>query len=138
VHGKIPLPLRESETVTTRRGLLRKPTRASSLSSQVRDSSIFEGIVLTTGGIGTAIALSVIPSSSGGSISVQIDGEAASTQSTTPSGGASTNQCIPYQAYARSDLPEKPHVIIVKNALNAAGSSGGTFEFNGITYAHFI
>ncbi|CAG8707881.1 13910_t:CDS:2, partial [Acaulospora colombiana] len=71
-----------------------------------------------------------------GSISVSVDGESASTVNTA--GGTSTNQCVSSQVYSRSDLPEKPHIIIVKNALNAQGSSGGKLEFNGITYVHFI
>ncbi|PVG02677.1 hypothetical protein CPB86DRAFT_533130 [Serendipita vermifera] len=80
---------------------------------------------------GTAIALSAIPSSQGGSISISVDGESATTVNTS---GGSGNQCVASDVWSRNDLPEKPHIIIVKNGLNVQGSSGGKFEFNGITY----
>lgn len=81
---------------------------------------------------GSAIKLSIVPSANGGPFSVQIDAQPASDLSSK--NVAAVNQCIPSQIFSQDSMEDKPHQIVVTNGATVAGATGGTLEFNGITY----
>ncbi|PVF94178.1 hypothetical protein CPB86DRAFT_828781 [Serendipita vermifera] len=84
---------------------------------------------------GTEISLYIVPSSHGGSMSVQIDGAPASTLSTSSSSaGAARDQCSASPVFSVAQLEAVTHQLIVKNGLAESGSGAGTLELSGIKY----
>jgi len=79
---------------------------------------------------GTDISLFIIPSSSGGAFTVQIDGDQASSYSSQGFSGG----CIPSQIFSKNGLTDGAHELTVKNGGGVTGSGAGTLEFNSIVY----
>lgn len=90
-------------------------------------------IVIKTKITGTGISLFIVPSSAGGTFTVQIDGEPASSYNGAQAVGRTGDQCTLNQIISRNNMTESPHHVIVRNGGPAGGLAGGTFEFNSIT-----
>lgn len=52
----------------------------------------------------------------------------------TSSGSSSNDQCIESQVYARDNLSEAPHQIVVVNGVGGVGTVAGVLELSGIKY----
>src|ERR1700753_1745716 len=76
---------------------------------------------------GSAIYLYVVPSSSGGGYTVQIDGETVQQLSSHVDQNAAQDKCIATQQFSHERMDDVAHKIVVKNAA-------GNLEFNGFTY----
>ena len=55
------------------------------------------------------------PFDQGGNVTIQIDGDSATTLNTYQSGGTTSNQCMPNKFFTKSDLTEASHQITGKN-----------------------
>jgi len=84
---------------------------------------------------GKEIAVLIVDGSKGGSYTVQIDGDPATTLSCYKDPGTQGDQCLLSQPFTSAEYPEGDHTITVTiKGSNAGGVGGNQVEFGGFIY----